>query len=36
MSGRPRVVGRSKLAREADAARRLWEISEATTGIEYP
>lgn len=36
MSGPPRVVGRSKLARDTDAARRLWEISEQAAGIDYP
>jgi len=36
LSGRPRVVGRSKLARDADNARRLWEISEETVDLRYP
>jgi NAD(P)-dependent dehydrogenase (short-subunit alcohol dehydrogenase family) len=36
MVGPPTVVGRSRLARDADAARRLWEISERVTGIAYP
>lgn len=36
MSGPPRIVGRSKLARNEDAARRLWEISEHTVDLEYP
>ena len=36
MSGTPRIVGRSKLARDDDAARRLWEISEETVGLRYP
>lgn len=36
MSGPPRTVGRSRLARDRDAARRLWEISEETVGLRYP
>ncbi|GAB2973195.1 oxidoreductase [Nocardioides montaniterrae] len=36
MVGAPRVVGRSRLARDAAAARKLWEISERTTGVAYP
>jgi len=36
MSGPPTLVGRTRLARDRDAARRLWEISEKTTGITYP
>jgi NAD(P)-dependent dehydrogenase (short-subunit alcohol dehydrogenase family) len=36
MSGLPRIVGRSKLARDDDAARRLWELSEQTVGLSYP
>lgn len=36
MAGPPRVVGRSRLARDGDAARRLWELSEGITGITYP
>ncbi|MCL2543421.1 MAG: oxidoreductase [Nocardioidaceae bacterium] len=36
MAGAPKVVGRSRLARDAAAARRLWGISEQTTGIAYP
>jgi NAD(P)-dependent dehydrogenase (short-subunit alcohol dehydrogenase family) len=34
--GRPVVVGCSRLARDEDAARRLWRLSEAATGITYP
>jgi NAD(P)-dependent dehydrogenase (short-subunit alcohol dehydrogenase family) len=34
--GTPQVVGCSRLARDPDAARRLWEISEQATGIRYP
>jgi NAD(P)-dependent dehydrogenase (short-subunit alcohol dehydrogenase family) len=36
MNGRPRVVGRTRLAQDAAAARRLWEISEQTVGLDYP
>lgn len=36
MVGTPRIVGRSKLARDKDAARKLWEISEATVDLQYP
>jgi len=34
--GAPQVVGCSRLARDLDSARRLWEISEQATGISYP
>jgi NAD(P)-dependent dehydrogenase (short-subunit alcohol dehydrogenase family) len=34
--GPPTVVGCSHLARDEDAARRLWRLSEAATGITYP
>ena len=34
--GRPQVVGRTRLARDSDAAARLWEISEETVGLQYP
>ncbi|WP_183094008.1 oxidoreductase [Nocardioides stalactiti] len=36
LGGPPRRVGRSKLAKDTDAARRLWEISEETVGLRYP
>lgn len=36
LSGRPRVVGRSRLARNEENARRLWEISEQTVDLRYP
>ncbi len=36
MSGTPQVVGRSKLARNDAAARRLWEIAEETVDLRYP
>ncbi|WP_028643922.1 oxidoreductase [Nocardioides sp. URHA0020] len=34
--GRPRVVTSNKLSYDEHAQRRLWEISETTTGITYP
>jgi NAD(P)-dependent dehydrogenase (short-subunit alcohol dehydrogenase family) len=34
--GPPRVVGCTRLARDPKVARRLWELSEETTGIRYP
>jgi NAD(P)-dependent dehydrogenase (short-subunit alcohol dehydrogenase family) len=36
LSGPPRIVGRSRLARDAKAAAKLWEISEETVGLRYP
>lgn len=36
LSGRPRTVGRSRLARNEQNARRLWEISEETVDLRYP
>ncbi|HEX3804940.1 MAG TPA: oxidoreductase [Solirubrobacteraceae bacterium] len=36
MHGAPRLVGRSKRAQDADAARRLWEVSEELTGTRFP
>ncbi|MCA1981756.1 oxidoreductase [Nocardioides nematodiphilus] len=36
MQGPPRVVGSTKLSHDQIAQRRLWEISEQTTGISYP
>jgi NAD(P)-dependent dehydrogenase (short-subunit alcohol dehydrogenase family) len=36
MVGPPRIVGRSRLARNEEAARRLWEISEETVDLQYP
>ena len=36
MVGAPRVVGRSRLASNAESARRLWEISEETVDLRYP
>ncbi|GAA1776361.1 oxidoreductase [Nocardioides hankookensis] len=34
--GRPRVTTSNKLSNDEDAQRRLWEISEQVTGIDYP
>lgn len=34
--GHPTRVGRSKQARDAEGARRLWERSEELTGVTYP
>lgn len=34
--GAPAPVGRSREARDAEAARRLWEISEERTGVTWP
>ena len=34
--GLPPVVGTSRLALDEDAQRRLWELSEQTTGVAYP
>jgi NAD(P)-dependent dehydrogenase (short-subunit alcohol dehydrogenase family) len=34
--GRPRVTTSNKLSYDEDAQRRLWELSEETTGITYP
>ncbi len=36
MSGAPQVVTSSRRAHDPDAQRRLWELSEETTGIRYP
>jgi NAD(P)-dependent dehydrogenase (short-subunit alcohol dehydrogenase family) len=34
--GRPKVVGRSRAAMDETMARRLWERSEALTGVTFP
>lgn len=34
--GHPTRVGRTKAARDADAARRFWDLSEALTGVTFP
>ena len=36
LGGPPRVVGCSRLARDAEAARRLWEVSEEAVGLHWP
>ena len=36
LQGPPRVVRSTSLSHDVDAQRRLWEISERTTGISYP
>jgi hypothetical protein len=33
--GHPQRVGTTSAARDAEAARRLWEASEALTGVNY-
>jgi NAD(P)-dependent dehydrogenase (short-subunit alcohol dehydrogenase family) len=34
--GHPTLVGRTEAARDADTARRLWELSERLTGVMHP
>jgi NAD(P)-dependent dehydrogenase (short-subunit alcohol dehydrogenase family) len=34
--GEPKLVGRSKAAKDAEVAQRLWEISEQLTGTRFP
>jgi NAD(P)-dependent dehydrogenase (short-subunit alcohol dehydrogenase family) len=34
--GAPKLVGRSKAAQDTAAARRLWEVSEESTGVRFP
>jgi NAD(P)-dependent dehydrogenase (short-subunit alcohol dehydrogenase family) len=34
--GAPKLVGRSAAARDAEVARRLWEVSEELTGVRFP
>jgi len=36
LRGAPKLVGRTAKARDADAARRLWELSEELTGVAFP
>lgn len=36
LAGPPRLVGRSALAQDAEAARALWELSERTVGLTWP
>jgi NAD(P)-dependent dehydrogenase (short-subunit alcohol dehydrogenase family) len=35
MRGKPKLVGRSKAAKDADVARRLWDVSEELTGVRF-
>jgi NAD(P)-dependent dehydrogenase (short-subunit alcohol dehydrogenase family) len=34
--GAPKLVGRTDAAKDADTARRLWEVSEPLTGVRFP
>ncbi len=34
--GHPKLVGRSGAARDAETARRLWDLSEQLTGVSFP
>jgi NAD(P)-dependent dehydrogenase (short-subunit alcohol dehydrogenase family) len=34
--GAPKLVGRTAAAKDADVARRLWEVSEELTGVRFP
>ncbi|MEV6801554.1 hypothetical protein AB0M91_24890 [Micromonospora rifamycinica] len=34
--GAPKLVGRSKAARDTAVARRLWTVSEELTGVTFP
>ena len=34
--GHPKIVGRSDAAKDDEAARRLWQVSEELTGVRYP
>jgi len=36
MRGAPKLVGRSKAAKDSDVARQLWEVSEDLTGVSFP
>ena len=36
MRGAPRVVGTTKLARDPEAARQLWDVAQKATGVIYP
>jgi hypothetical protein len=35
-SGEPGLVGRSDAAKDPQVARRLWEVSEELTGVQFP
>ena len=34
--GAPKLVGRTDAAKDADVARRLWDVSEELTGVRFP
>jgi hypothetical protein len=34
--GAPKLVGRSRAAKDGEVARRLWDLSEDLTGITFP
>jgi NAD(P)-dependent dehydrogenase (short-subunit alcohol dehydrogenase family) len=34
--GAPKLVGRTNAAKDADVARRLWDVSEELTGVRFP
>jgi len=36
LRGYPTLVGRSRAARDAETARRLWDLSEQLTGVSFP
>ncbi len=36
LAGPPRIVSSTKLSRDTEAQRRMWEVSEEATGISYP
>jgi len=36
MRGAPKLVGRSAAAKDAEVAKRLWEVSEELTGVRFP
>jgi NAD(P)-dependent dehydrogenase (short-subunit alcohol dehydrogenase family) len=36
LRGAPKLVGRSRAARDPELARRLWELSEELTGVQFP
>jgi len=36
LRGDPKLVGRSRAAKDMDVAGRLWEASEELTGVRFP
>ena len=36
MRGAPKVVGTTKLARDPEAARQLWDVAQEATGVVFP